>query len=60
MSYVIWVIIYHLTKVTLFLPIKMTDLVNKLVKLNVNEVITLHGVSISIVSDQDPRFTSRL
>jgi hypothetical protein len=59
-SYVIWVIIYHLTKLTLFLSVKMTDLVNKLAKLNVNEVITLHRVPISIVSDQDPRFTSRL
>jgi hypothetical protein len=39
---------------------KMTDSVDKLAKLYVNEVIRLHGVLISIISDRDPRFTSRL
>jgi hypothetical protein len=34
--------------------------VDKLAKLYVNEVIRLQGVSVSIVSDWDPRFTSRL
>jgi transposase InsO family protein len=38
----------------------MTDPVNKLAKIYVNEVVRLHGVPISIVSDRDPRFTSRL
>ena len=33
---------------------------DKLAKLYVNEVIRLQGVSVSIVSDWDPRFTSRL
>jgi hypothetical protein len=44
----------------LFLPIKMTDSVDKLAKLYVNEVIRLHGVPISIMLEWDPRFTSRL
>ena len=39
---------------------KMTDPVDKLVRLYVNEVIRLHEVPVSIVSDRDPRFTSRL
>jgi hypothetical protein len=39
---------------------KMTDSMDKLVKLYVNEVIRLHGVPVSIISDRDPRFTSRL
>jgi hypothetical protein len=39
---------------------KMTDSVDKLVKLYVDEVIILHGVPVSIISDRDPRFTSRL
>jgi hypothetical protein len=38
----------------------MTDSVDKLAKLYVNEVIRLHEVPVSIISDQDPRFTSRL
>jgi hypothetical protein len=38
----------------------MTDPIDKLAKIYVNEVMRLHGVPVSIVSDQDPRFTSRL
>jgi len=49
-----------LTKSALFLPMKMTDSVDKLAKLYVNEVIRLHGVPVSIISDRDPRFTLRL
>ncbi|KAL9336676.1 hypothetical protein Peur_071164 [Populus x canadensis] len=56
----IWVVMDRLTKSALFLPMKMTDSVDKLAKLYVNEVIRLHGVPISIISDRDPRFTSRL
>ena len=56
----IWVIVDRLTKSALFLPVNMTDPVDKLAKIYVNEVVRLHGVPISIVSDRDPRFTSRL
>jgi len=56
----IWVIMDRLTKSALFLPVKMTDPVDKLAKTYVNKVLRLHGVPISIVSDRDPRFTSRL
>jgi hypothetical protein len=54
------VIVDRLTKCTLFLPIKKTDLVDKLAKIYVNKVVRLYGVLTSIVSDRDPRFTSRL
>ena len=47
----IWVIIDQLTKSILFLPIKMTELVDKLARLYVNKVVRLYGISISIVSD---------
>ena len=30
-----------------------------LAKLYVNEIVCLHGIPLSIVSDRDPRFTSR-
>jgi hypothetical protein len=56
----IWVVVDRLIKSVLFLPMKMTDSVDKLTKLCVNEVIKLHGVPVSIISDQDPKFTSRL
>jgi hypothetical protein len=56
----IWVIVDRLTKSALFLAMKMTDSVEKLAKLYVDEVVRLHGVPVSIVSDRDPRFTSRL
>jgi hypothetical protein len=39
---------------------KMTNPINKLAKIYVNEVVRLHGVPVSIISNQDPRFTSRL
>jgi hypothetical protein len=38
----------------------MTDPVDKLDKIYMNEVVRFHGVPISIVSDRDPRFISRL
>jgi hypothetical protein len=55
----IWVIVDRLTKSAHFLPIKITHSLEKLADLYVREIVRLHGVSISIVSDRDPRFTSR-
>jgi len=46
----IWVVVDRLTS-ALFLPMKMTNLVDKLAKLYVDEVIKLHGVPVSIISD---------
>ena len=56
----IWVIVDRLTKSALFLPVKMMDPIDNLAKIYVNEVVRLHGVPTSIVSDRDPRFTSCL
>jgi hypothetical protein len=47
----IWIIVDRLTKSALFLPVKMTDQVDKLAKIYVNEVVRLYGVPTSIVSD---------
>ena len=55
----IWVIIYRLTKSAHFLYMKNSDLVEKLAKLFVKEIVRLHDMPISIVSDKDPWFTSR-
>ena len=55
---VIWVIIYRLTKSTHFLSMKNSDSIEKLVELYVKEIVRLHGIPVSIVSDKDPWFTS--
>ena len=54
----VWVIVDRLTKYAHFLPIQQTDSLDKLAHLYVKEIMRLHGVPISIVSDRDPRFTS--
>nr|GEX39714.1 putative reverse transcriptase domain-containing protein [Tanacetum cinerariifolium] len=55
----IWVIVDRLTKSAHFLSVKMTDSMEKLTQLYLKEVVYLHGVSISIISDRDSKFTSR-
>ena len=55
----IWVIVDRLTKSAHFLPVSNDDSLDKLAQLYVEEIVRLHGVPISIVSDRDPRFTSR-
>ena len=56
---VIWVIVDRLTKSAHFPPINVEDSLEKLAQLYVDEIVRLHGVPVSIVSDRDPRFTSR-
>jgi hypothetical protein len=48
-----------LTKVTHFIPMKQTSSGADLVLLNIKEVVRLHGVPRSIVSDQDSKFVSK-
>ncbi|GFZ12689.1 hypothetical protein Acr_23g0010740 [Actinidia rufa] len=55
----IWVIVDRLTKSVHFLPVKTTYSLSKYANLYIAEVIRLYGMPISIVSDQDPRFTSK-
>ena len=55
----IWVIVDRLTKSAHFLPIKETDKMERLAKLYIKEIVTRHGVPVSIISDRDSRFTSR-
>ncbi|GJV83475.1 putative reverse transcriptase domain-containing protein [Tanacetum coccineum] len=49
----IWVIVDRLTKSTHFLPMRETDPMEKLMKLYIKEVVTRHGVPVSIISDRD-------
>ncbi|EOY26510.1 DNA/RNA polymerases superfamily protein [Theobroma cacao] len=55
----IWVIMGRLTKSAHFLAIHSTYSIERLARLYIDEVVRLHGVPVSIVSDRDPRFTSR-
>ena len=55
----IWVIVDRLTKSSHFLPVKVSYSLDKLAEVYIREVVRLHGVPFSIVSDRDPRFTSR-
>ncbi|GJU84207.1 putative reverse transcriptase domain-containing protein [Tanacetum coccineum] len=54
----IWVIVDRLTKSAHFLPMRENDPMEKLMKLYMKEVVTRHGVPVSIISDRDGRFTS--
>ena len=56
----IWVIVDRLAKSTHFILVNVDDSSEKLAMLYVDEIMTLHGVPISIVLDLDPKFTSRL
>ncbi|GJT57106.1 putative nucleotidyltransferase, ribonuclease H, partial [Tanacetum coccineum] len=55
----IWVVVDRLTKSANFLPIQQGYSVSKLAEIFQQEIIRLHGTPTSIVSDRDPRFTSR-
>nr|GEW69910.1 putative reverse transcriptase domain-containing protein [Tanacetum cinerariifolium] len=54
----IWVIIDRLTKYAHFLPKKETDLMEKLTRQYLKEVVSRHGVPVLIISDRDSKFTS--
>nr|GEU71369.1 putative reverse transcriptase domain-containing protein [Tanacetum cinerariifolium] len=54
----IWVIVDRLTKSAHFLPMRENDPMEKLMKLNMKEVVTQHGVPVSIISNHDGRFAS--
>jgi hypothetical protein len=54
----IWVIVDRLTKSAHFIPIRMNYSLDQLAQLYIEEIVRLHGIPVSIVSDRDPRFTS--
>jgi hypothetical protein len=53
------VVIDRLTKVGRFIPMKQTSSAIDLVPLYIKEVVRLHGVPKSIVSDRDSKFVSK-
>ncbi|TYK07530.1 DNA/RNA polymerases superfamily protein [Cucumis melo var. makuwa] len=46
-------------KTARFILIKVTSTLDQLAKLYVDKIVSQHGVPVSIVSDRDPRFTSK-
>ena len=55
----IWVIVDRLTKSAHFIPVKVTYNGEKLARLYISEVVRLHGVPLSIISDRGILFTSK-
>ncbi|GKC52431.1 putative reverse transcriptase domain-containing protein [Tanacetum coccineum] len=54
----IWVIVDRLTKSAHFLPMREDDTLKKLTRQYLKEVVSKHGVPVSIISDRDGRFMS--
>jgi hypothetical protein len=55
----IWVVVDHLSKSAHFIPIRTTNTANQLAPIYTREIIRLHGVPKTIISDHDAKFTSK-
>nr|GFC08941.1 reverse transcriptase domain-containing protein [Tanacetum cinerariifolium] len=53
-----WVIVDRLTKSAHFFPMRKDDTLEKLTRHYFKEVVSRHGVPVSIISDRDGKFTS--
>nr|GEV24527.1 hypothetical protein [Tanacetum cinerariifolium] len=54
----IWVIVDRLTKSAYFLPVREDDTLENLTRQYLKEVVSRHGVPVSIISDHNGKFTS--
>ncbi|GJX58487.1 putative reverse transcriptase domain-containing protein [Tanacetum coccineum] len=54
----IWMIVDRLTKSAIFVPTRETGPMDKLARMYLKEVVTRHGIPVSIICDRDPRFAS--
>ncbi|GJW05192.1 putative reverse transcriptase domain-containing protein [Tanacetum coccineum] len=52
----IWVIVDRLTKSAIFVPMRETGPMEKLARMYLKEVVTRHGIPVSIICDRNPRF----
>ncbi|KAB2051983.1 hypothetical protein ES319_A12G089300v1 [Gossypium barbadense] len=55
----VWVVVNRLKKMAHFISIHTDYSLDKLAELYISEIVRLHGVPISIISNRDPKFTSR-
>lgn len=53
---VIWITVDRLTKSSHFLPIRKLYGIEHLVEIYIEEIVKLHGVPVSIMSDRDSKF----
>ncbi|KAA3470832.1 reverse transcriptase [Gossypium australe] len=56
----IWVIVDRLTKSAHFILVRIDFSLDRLAELYVSEIVKLHGVPVSIISDRDPSFQSSI
>ena len=56
----IWFIVDHFTKSVHWISVQESISVEMLAEINIREVVARNGVPVSVVSDRDVRFTSRL
>ena len=54
----VWVIVDRLMKLIHFLAVQMTFTLQRFCRLYIREIVRLHGLLVSIVSDRVPRFTT--
>ena len=55
----LWVVLCRLTSMVHLVPIKTTTMASELAWLYIREIVRLHGLAESIVSDRDSKFTSK-
>ncbi|GKC34076.1 putative reverse transcriptase domain-containing protein [Tanacetum coccineum] len=55
----IWIIVDRLTKSAHFIPTREANSMETLTRLYIKEIVSQHGIQISIISDRDSHFTSR-
>ena len=53
----VWVVVDWLMKLAYFLAVRMTFTLEEFCRLYIREIVRLHGVPVSIVSDRYSRFT---
>ncbi|GJS84045.1 putative reverse transcriptase domain-containing protein [Tanacetum coccineum] len=56
----IWVIVDRLTKSAIFVPMSKSDPMEKLARMYLKEVVTRHGIPVSIICDRDPSFAKNI
>ena len=55
----VWVIVDWLTKSAHFIPMMEKYSLNKLAEWFITKIVKYHGVAVSVISNRDPRFTSK-